>query len=88
MAKTKINEEGVETPIAEVDVQNPENEPQVPVKQAEAKQPQVKKVKIRAMESIDCYIANTPYRMVKDKEYSVPTDVAAILVNSRKAYKI
>lgn len=49
---------------------------------------EVKKVKIQAVEEINCIIAGKPYRLQKDKQHSVPTDVAAILCYSKKAYKI
>lgn len=91
MAKTKIVEEGVETPIVEpqasteVEVENP-----IPAaRQAEeVQETPTKKVKIRVSETVNCYIANVPYYMEKDKNYQVPSDVAAILVNSGKAYRI
>lgn len=54
------------------------------VKVAEEK----KLVKIRAMEDIDCLIACKPYTIGKDKEVSVPTDVAAILCFAKKAYRL
>lgn len=48
----------------------------------------VKKVKIRTTEPIDAIIAGVPYVFQENKEVQVPTDVAAILVNGRKAYRI
>lgn len=92
MAKTKIVEEGVETPIveteapAEVETASPE----VPAaRQAEeVKETPSKKVKIRVSENVNCYVSNIPYHLEKDKTYQVPADVAAILVNSGKAYRI
>lgn len=47
-----------------------------------------KSVKIRTAEEIDCIIAGTPYKMAKDKEVSVPSDVAAILCYANKAYRL
>jgi len=47
-----------------------------------------KKVKIRTTEDINCMISCTPYQIKKDKEVQVPSDVAAILVNAKKAYRI
>ena len=47
-----------------------------------------KLVKIHAMESIDSIIAGKPYFLAKDRDHSVPSDVAAILVNGKKAYRI
>lgn len=48
----------------------------------------IKNVKIRVIEDIDCIIACKPYRIAKDKEASVPSDVAAILCYAKKAYKL
>lgn len=45
-------------------------------------------VKIRAVENIDCLIACKPYVILKDKEASVPVDVAAILCYAKKAYRL
>lgn len=47
-----------------------------------------KNVKIRPVEDIDCLIACKPYRLYKDKEASVPSDVAAILCYAKKAYRL
>ena len=47
-----------------------------------------KKVKIRAVEDIDCLIACKPYKLSKGKEYSVPSDVAAILCYGEKAFRL
>lgn len=49
---------------------------------------EVKKVKIQAVEEISCIIAGKPYRLQKDKQHLVPTDVAAILCYSKKAYRV
>lgn len=48
----------------------------------------VKKVKIHTLEDIDSMIACQPIRIAKDKDCSVPSDVAAILCNSKKAYRV
>lgn len=47
-----------------------------------------KNVKIRPVEDIDCLIACKPYKLYKDKEVSVPSDVAAILCYAKKAYRL
>lgn len=47
-----------------------------------------KNVKIRTAEDIDCIIACKPYKIAKDKEVSVPMDVAAILCYAKKAYRL
>ena len=92
MAKTIIKDEGVETPEVEVnetqEVETVQTAPASTEKPKEAKAASVKKVKIHAIEQIDCIVANVPYHLAKDKAHLVPTDVAAILVNSRKAYRI
>lgn len=48
----------------------------------------VKMVKIRVVEEVDCLIACKPYKFAKDKEASVPADVAAILCYAKKAYRL
>lgn len=47
-----------------------------------------KNVKIRVIEDIDCIIACKPYQYAKDKEVTVPSDVAAILCYAKKAYRL
>lgn len=47
-----------------------------------------KNVKIRVVEEIDCLISCKPYKFAKDKEVSVPSDVAAILCFAKKAYRL
>lgn len=47
-----------------------------------------KKVSIQVVEPVDCIIAGEHYLLSKDRGYKVPTDVAAILVNSKKAYRV
>lgn len=59
-----------------------------PAKEAFAQAATPKLVKIHAMESIDSIIAGKPYFLAKDRDHSVPSDVAAILVNGKKAYRI
>ena len=59
-----------------------------PAKEASTQAATPKLVKIHAMESIDSIIAGKPYFLAKDRDHSVPSDVAAILVNGKKAYRI
>jgi hypothetical protein len=48
----------------------------------------VKKVKIHTTADVDAIIAGIPYVIAENKDAQVPADVAAILVNARKAYRI
>ena len=63
-----------------------ENEAKV-TKEAGVVAPKTKLVKIHTTEEVDCYVGNLPYKFGKDKNIEVPSDVAAILVNARKAYR-
>lgn len=47
-----------------------------------------KKVKVQVVEDVNCIVACVPYNLKKDKAYLVPSDVAAILCNAKKAYRI
>ena len=91
MAKTKVN-------IEEEDFQKVEN-PNEDVKEETATDKEctaeeviittgTKKVKVQVVEDVDCLVACTPYSLKKDKAYLVPSDVAAILCNAKKAYRI
>ena len=62
--------------------------PAKPAKEAFTQAATPKLVKIHAMEPIDSIIAGKPYFLAKDRDHSVPSDVAAILVNGKKAYRI
>lgn len=89
MAKTKVDNAEVEIRVDSVT--SIEDTPEQSFKKslAEATVSNNKKtVKIRAAEDIDCLIACKPYRITKDKEASVPVDVAAILCHSKKAYRL
>lgn len=46
-----------------------------------------KSVAFYALEDIDAWVGGTHYQLRKDKEHTVPEDVAAILTNSRKGYR-
>lgn len=72
-----------ETTPAETPEETPNETPEVEVAEAP-----VKKVKIHATEDIDCFIAGTPVTISKDKDAEVPSDVAAILCFSKKAYRL
>lgn len=47
-----------------------------------------KKVRIHAIEDNECIISGVPYVLKKDKDYVVPSDVAAILCYGGKAYRL
>lgn len=70
-----------ETP--ETPSETPDETPEVEIAEAP-----VKKVKIHATEDIDCFIAGTPVTICKDRDAEVPSDVAAILCFSKKAYRL
>lgn len=72
-----------ETTPTETPEETPTETPEVEVAEAP-----VKKVKIHATEDIDCFIAGTSVSIRKDKEAEVPSDVAAILCFSKKAYRL
>jgi len=57
------------------------------VKEAVAKQAVTKKVNIHTTDEVDCYIGGINYKFAKNKDLEVPGDVAAILVNGKKAYR-
>lgn len=93
MAKTRLNnmeEEGLKLPV-----ENPTEEHKEAAaenKERAAEEVTVttgaKKVKIQVVEEVDCLVACVPYQLSKDKAYLVPSDVAAILCNAKKAYRI
>lgn len=49
--------------------------------------PTIKKVTITALCDIDCWVGGVHYVIRDKKQMSVPSDVAAILTTSRKAYR-
>ena len=57
-------------------------------KEASVVKTETKLVKVRTIEDIDCFIGGTRYNIRKDREASVPTDVAAILTTARKVFRI
>lgn len=91
MAKTKVNieEEDIqkENPTGEIKeetaAENKERTAEEVVVTAGAK-----KVKVQVVEDVNCIVACVPYNLKKDRAYLVPSDVAAILCNAKKAYRI
>lgn len=91
MAKTKLNIEEEDTqkenPTEEI-----KEETAAENKERVAEEVTVtagaKKVKVQVVEDVNCIVACVPYNLKKDKTYLVPSDVAAILCNAKKAYRI
>lgn len=90
MAKTKVIEEEdiqKENPTGEIKeetaAENKERTAEEVVVTAGAK-----KVKVQVVEDVNCIVACVPYNLKKDRAYLVPSDVAAILCNAKKAYRI
>ena len=82
MAKKNIEE-------SEAQVINPESEgTQEENQEAKVVEAPIKNVKIHTLEEVNCYVGGAHYSFAKGKEESVPSDVAAILTNSQKAYRI
>lgn len=50
--------------------------------------PSTKSVRVHLTEDVNSFIGGTHYTGRKDRDLVVPSDVAAILVNGRKAYRI
>lgn len=75
------------------EIENPENENPEVINPESAPSARVnvstsKKVKIRASEDIDCFVGGVAYSISKDKEATLPSDVAAILCFAGKAYRL
>ena len=70
--ETSVEASGVEVPT------------ETPIEQ----QVNVKPVKIHTLEEVDCWVGGNHYQLRKDRDHSVPPDVAAVLVNARKVYRI
>lgn len=88
MAKSqKINTEDEGKLNNPMDAENGNNYGGAPAEDVEVTT-EVKKVKIRATEDIDCLIACQPVKVKKDKEATVASDVAAILCFAGKAYRL
>lgn len=93
MARSKKDELIIEEEITSSNEEIAEKESANPIKEADVAEVSVvstepKKVKIRTVEDINCIVAGVPYSYKADKEVQVPSDVGAILINSRKAFKI
>ena len=72
-----------ETPVEKEEIQKEEKA--APAAQVKAA---VKKVRFHCIEEVDCIIAGVAYNFPKGKEVDVPADVAAILNNSQRAYRM
>ena len=81
MAKKNIEE-------VEAQLNNESEGTQEETQEAQIVKTPIKNVKIHTLEEVNCYIGGTHYSFAKGKEASVPSDVAAILTNSQKAYRI
>ena len=91
----EVNVEGLNPETPEVEIPTEETTPTETPEETPNETPEVeiaeapvKKVKIHATEDIDCFIAGTPVTISKDKDAEVPSDVAAILCFSKKAYRL
>lgn len=91
MAKVK---NPVDTELEETLNNEERNETQAPQEEAHAPEPtpvvntRTKNVRIRVVEDVDCIVAQKRYTYKKGVDAAVPTDVAAILSNSKKAYRL
>ena len=65
------------------EVLNPDSAPEARVNVTTSK-----KVKVLASEDIDCIVGGVAYAISKDKEATLPSDVAAILCFAGKAYRL
>lgn len=91
MAKTRVN-------IEEEDIQKENSTEEIKEETAAENKERVaeevtvtagaKKVRVQVVEDVNCIVACVPYNLKKDKAYLVPSDVAAILCNAKKAYRI
>lgn len=88
MAKSKNPEDELEQKVETTENKIEEADAAKERAAEEVKVTEGKKVSIQVVEPVDCIIAGIPYVLQKDKGYKVPTDVAAILVNSKKAYRV
>lgn len=77
----KVPEVPQETKVSEKP--NKPNKPEVQVPTSNQKN-----VKIQIAENCSCMIAGKSYSFRKGEQVSVASDVAAILVNSQKAYRL
>lgn len=61
--------------------------PEVPAMEIRVNKTAAKLVEIHTIEPVDATIAGNRYVFRKDTDHKVPSDVAAILSNSKKAYR-
>lgn len=90
-------EEMVEAPIVETSEDKVDEAAKAnPVKEAKTNMPkeakvgtaQLKDVDIHTTELVDCIVSGVSYKIKKDTNAKVPSDVAAILINSKQAYRV
>lgn len=80
-AEAQLNNGNVNNESEGTQAQNKEQEAQVTTTL-------IKSVNLHTLEEVNCYVGGTHYSFAKGKDASVPSDVAAILTNSQKAYRI
>lgn len=85
--KEKLNEEEVFEEVEMTFAEENETE-KAPVADEVVVSATVKKVKIHTLEDVDSIISQIPYKIGKDKDAVVPSDVAAVLCFARKAYRL
>lgn len=93
MAKTKFNnEEGEFQPVENPTAEQTAGNASAKVEDRSAEEivitSNTKKVRIHTVEEVNCLVACKPYNLKKDKDYQVPSDVAAILCYAKKAYRL
>lgn len=88
----EMNNEGTQNGGQQEQPQEQPQEQQAPqapkAPKAAVQAPTNNSVKIHTLEEVNCVIAGIPYVFAKGKDAKVPSDVAAILTNSQKAYRI
>lgn len=90
MARSTISEEKEYEEAKQEQVKTESKESSEKVEKPVKSEPTVgdeKKVRIVTSEEIDCWIGGVHYVIGERKDASVPSDVAAILCSSRKAYR-
>lgn len=87
-AEKKAPVEAAETAAAETPAEQPAPKAEK-TETAKAKvNDGVRMMKIRTTEPVNATVAGTRYEFQKGKEVSVPSDVAAILCNAKKAFRM
>ena len=97
MAKAREKQEEVEVQVVETteapevstDAQ-PAPEAAAPAQPAAAARvsTSVKMIKVHALEEVNCIVSGKRYTIAKGKEVQVPMDVAFILCNAQKVYRV